>query len=1011
MDKWITDGNRIRLEITKRMLEDSEAALDNQAAAFFEFSPDDGDRRITMYYEGREFPGYVEPNSDKGAVSWSKALGSRIVGEFPEYETYLQSPDQGIPALVFEPDDEGAYVLKLDLPWENGLSRKQQLFDYFGTGAGTDNFADAYEIEFMKEFFEELSNRGQSDVFMVSGKLKKFFTEREKQTGEQDRSARKQIASVADAGLDDILSFLMDGPYQKASEMGIMSLQQNDDHFVFQLDHELLDELSTDDRNFIKDSLGEKLTAYFDRQDAPSLSDSLNAFITDYTSFYGKDFRYSFKDVILQAIPAGIANTGIYPPGEFKITGFAGTDSWTEVPYIRISEKNQQAGGVNVSYILDKETGKLYLSLVLESTDIERELRKAGRADAEALTAAALLQTAQLIRRNLEPGSFSGDVEEAVFNDQKLKNGMIFYKVYENGAPQEDTIEEDLKEARILLDELAQLDFERLGEEPEEPEKSAEVQAQPAEDQIVRTGSDAAEEIAEAEIVTETESSTAEVEPAPDEEVSAQGSTEDSDGSAGEQTGAVSDDTDAADSGETVQAQTADGGLTAETEAEPETEAGTKGPARPESQSLFADKVDNVLTEISSEAPAAPVQRHSGISREAILNAQEVLKESRQRRGTTEKAAVRPEKIYKNPKKAGEALESITGYMRSRGFPVPEEAVQNLYLSLKAVPLAGVAGKPVSDRDEFVRLFAEASGADAVNGRFLQIRLKNTDNPLAVLFGSYDPHSGRTIPGVLTSFAGQAEAEPDAPFFLYLKDLPLSADQDIVGELLALADSRHRSGRRIVTDPLFAPGTIGPDGADRRCVLPGNLFVIVSPEAGRADAEDLKTIDHLNLIQTPVLPLLCPNEEKRPAGEYASEFFSGPYLSLSDAEGDISSLNDVIVLLEAMNGVLAKADARIGRKVMDEICLYLLYNGRENLMSQEKALDYVILQKILPKITGSGEQVETALTDLFKICAGTKSDTAVRNYAGQGGLFPNSAAQLSNMVRALDRKGVTSVLD
>ena len=67
-----------------------------------------------------------------------------------------------------------------------------------------------------------------------------------------------------------------------------------------------------------------------------------------------------------------------------------------------------------------------------------------------------------------------------------------------------------------------------------------------------------------------------------DEEVSAQGSTEDSDGSAGEQTGAVSDDTDAADSGETVQAQTADGGLTAETEAEPETEAGTKGPARPQ---------------------------------------------------------------------------------------------------------------------------------------------------------------------------------------------------------------------------------------------------------------------------------------------------------------------------------------------------------------------------------------------------------------------------------------------
>ncbi|MGI6108806.1 MAG: MrcB family domain-containing protein [Eubacteriaceae bacterium] len=1068
MNKWTADGNQAKLSITADMLDHSEAALDNQAGAFFSFEPGDNDKRIILYYEGREFPSYLEPDSGAGQLSWSKALGSRLVGEFPDYVSYLKNPDQGIPELVFQESGEGQFVLKLKLPWAESLEKKQQLFDYIGIGDDTENFADAYEIEFLKEFFGELNNRGQADVFMVSGKLKRYFEKREKEAGEQDRAADKQIENLQSAGLDDILSFLMAGPYQKASDLGIMSLQQNDDHFVFQLSHELLDEISTDDRNFLEESLGRKLTAYFDRQDAPSLSDSLNAFMSDYNSYFGKDFRYSFKDVILQAIPAGIMNTGIFPSGDFKASGFAGTDTWTEVPYIRVTQKNKPGSSVNIQYILDKETGKLYLTLSLDGSDIERELRKAGREDADLLTAEALKQTAGLVRGHIAPDTFSADIETAVLNDSKLQNGILFYKVYEHAAPDDTTIEQDLTEARDLLEGLDMLDFSNLDKPQEEPEEEIEddaIAVETDEDGTVMAESDeeayeetdenepfssesinqdtdntetseaVAEEIEVIEIVADDQDESAD-DSVPCDAVNPENSTTVEVQPAENQEGVIPLSGTVEESEETAANKTA-------AAVQPETPERTVNPG------LFQDKVDSVITEVKSgsasagESPiraatagAAALAAHekaaesgssqsaakgqgaagtrknehkiSGISREAILNAQEVLEESRHRHGAVTVPEAVPRKIYKKPLKAHDALEGITRYMRSKGFPVSEESVQNLYLSLKAVPLAGIAGTPVSDRDEFVRLFAEASGANAVSGRFQQVRLKNIANPMAMLFGAVDQRTGKIRQGLLSAFADKAAMEPEAPFFIYLKDLPVSTAQDIIGELLALADSRHKSGEHIVTDALYIPG-IWNDQVNEP-VLPDNLFVLLSPEATRADIEDLRTIDHLNLIQVPQMPLTTTGTRKQRPEEYAASFFAGPYLSLSDSEGNTDSLNDVIVLLEAMNGVLAKADARIGRKVMDEICLYLLYNNNENLMSQEKALDYIILQKILPRITGTGEQVETALTDLFKICAGTKSDTAVRNYAGQGGLFPLSAAKLSRMVKELDRSGKTSVL-
>ena len=100
-----------------------------------------------------------------------------------------------------------------------------------------------------------------------------------------------------------------------------------------------------------------------------------------------------------------------------------------------------------------------------------------------------------------------------------------------------------------------------------------------------------------------------------------------------------------------------------------------------------------------------------------------------------------------------------------------------------------------------------------------------------------------------------------------------------------------------------------------------------------------------------------------------NRFLKSDVLVLANCTRQRDMIQEVVTLLEAMNGILMKANAQIGYRVRDEICFYLLYNAEYGLMSQEDGLDHAILQKILPRIQGGGSAVESVLTDLFKICA------------------------------------------
>ncbi len=977
MKRWSEEDHTLKLILDGKILESGSAPLDETACAFFGFDPDMYEKRIIIYYEGREFPSYLEAENAGSVLSWSKALLSRILGEFPDYEDYYQDhpkPEEEAPALLFDKESEDVYVLRLSLPWSESLRKKQAFFDYIGIGDETEVFEDAYEIAFLKNFFEELSGRGQADAFMISGKLKKYFEERQKTYGEQDRRAKKQIEDIENAGLDAVLSFLMEGPYKKYSQMGLMNLKRVDDHFVFALPPELIDEISTDDKNFLVDNLASKLEAYFDRQDAPSLSDSLNAFIIDYSTYFGKDFRYSFKDVILQAIPAGLSNTGLFPSQEYRISGYAGSDTWTEVPYVSVSKKKDR--NALIQYLLDKDQMKLYLTVSLDGSEIEKHIRKTGIPNADEVTARALRETADTLRSQMDGGDFSSEVDEVTLSDAKLKNAIIFFREYTDGAPDDQTIEADLKEALDLLGKVENLESEPqpLEEEPKE-ENAQEISEEEVQEELPEKKP---EEIPSSNEETEEEKEEASEE-APKHQEGEEKESEEASRVSEEQVPSEEEEV----SEETV--------LVPEPERteEEKTEKEEKADQAPEKKKIDAiAKAEEVAAALKE--PEVSRISVSKISEAAIHNAQEILKETKR----DEKPEKMREEIYE-PLSVKEGADEIVRFMRGKGVIVEENDIYNLLLSLKAVPLIGLTGASSSDRDDLIRTFSEAVGADAENGQFTQVRMKNVKDPLALLFGS------ASRKGIVEEIEEEAQAFPRRPYILYLKDLPSGTQADLLGELISLSDSRHREGGKIRTDAYYV------EDHSRTVRLPDNLIISISPEEGYREEDNLS---RLSLIQVPELPITPEKGHEEKAKPFAASFITPQYVRFSESGEDDAAFSEVITLLNAMNAVLSKAGARLTRKQMDEIRLYLLENARSGLLSQETALDYILLEKVLPGLHGTGEAVESCLVDLFMICAGTKNRSLVRTYNGQGGLFPKTAKKISEMVKKIDHEGRAAIL-
>ncbi|MDQ0338768.1 MoxR-like ATPase [Caldalkalibacillus uzonensis] len=380
---------------------------------------------------------------------------------------------------------------------------------------------------------------------------------------------------------------------------------------------------------------------------------------------------------------------------------------------------------------------------------------------------------------------------------------------------------------------------------------------------------------------------------------------------------------------------------------------------------------------------------------------------------------------------AKEGLSHIQSYIRSKGFYYSDRFIENFYLSLKTKPFVILAGTSGTGKTKLVELFAEAMGATEKNGRFRLIPVRPDWSDPSDLLG-YADLQGEFRPGPLTAVLQDAlrPENRDKPYFVCLDEMNLARVEHYFSDLLSVMETRKwdEQKKTIVTHQLLdsAPNTTN-GSAPNDLYIPDNVYIIGTVNMDETTHPfSKKVLDRANTIELNEVNLeasldfyLEETRERETAEQqvFGNSFLKADYLILKDAfTGENEPLiRRTVQKLSEINGILAGAHLQVGFRVRDEILFYMLYNDRFQLMPEQEALDFQIMQKILPRIQGSSMNIKRILVELFNTLGNTNLSEQDHGLYDEMKLrveanspYRRSLSKLAEMVRRFEEDGFTS---
>jgi hypothetical protein len=348
----------------------------------------------------------------------------------------------------------------------------------------------------------------------------------------------------------------------------------------------------------------------------------------------------------------------------------------------------------------------------------------------------------------------------------------------------------------------------------------------------------------------------------------------------------------------------------------------------------------------------------------------------------------------------------IYSYIRAKGFLYSIEEITNLFLSIKTKPFVILSGISGTGKTKIVQWFAESVGANEDNGQFTLIPVRPDWNDSSDLLGYVDIKGDFKI-GPLTKVIESAEKNPIRPFFVLLDEMNLARVEHYFSDILSVMESRKWQDGKIVTSNLLTK-----EMAKRDIKLPVNLYIIGTVNMDETTHPfSKKVLDRANTIEFNRVELsnlsFLEEREQVEAIEVADSKFCSNYLHLKDLYNANKDLVQKITgELEKINKPLQLVNAHVGYRVRDEICFYLDYSEDCKIMDFNQAFDHCILQKILPRISGSDKRVEEVLAELFQLFTGRvyKEDLQEKYEAK----YPKSTSKVLEMLRRLRDDGFTS---
>jgi 5-methylcytosine-specific restriction protein B len=357
-----------------------------------------------------------------------------------------------------------------------------------------------------------------------------------------------------------------------------------------------------------------------------------------------------------------------------------------------------------------------------------------------------------------------------------------------------------------------------------------------------------------------------------------------------------------------------------------------------------------------------------------------------------------------------EIIDHVYAYITSKGFYYERREVMNLFLSLKTKPFVILSGISGTGKTKLIQWFAESLGATEENGRFTLIPVRPDWSDGSDLLG-YTDIKGEFIVGRLTHIILDALQHPDEPYFVLLDEMNLARVEYYFSDILSVMESRKWVDGEILTSSLIDREIDG-----KLVVIPSNVFFIGTVNMDETTHPfSKKVLDRANTIEFNSIKLdhLAFLEEQKAVDAITvpSHALSGDYLHLKDIYIDykdlIVQINDELI---HMNTILQELGAHVGYRVRDEICFYMAYNQRSGLMSFEAALDQQIMQKLLPRISGSDTRVFKVLNQLFLFFTNHQlNDEQLDSHEGlEHATYPLSAHKVFEMRRRFLLNGFTS---
>lgn len=370
-----------------------------------------------------------------------------------------------------------------------------------------------------------------------------------------------------------------------------------------------------------------------------------------------------------------------------------------------------------------------------------------------------------------------------------------------------------------------------------------------------------------------------------------------------------------------------------------------------------------------------------------------------------------------------EGIKNLEAAMAEEGIVVTSGELANFYLALLSSPLTILAGISGTGKSKIPRVFSKLIGAE-----FSLIPVKPQWSDNSDLFG-YSPtlKPEEYVEGSFTKVLVSASTHLDKLSIVLLDEMNLAAVEHYFSDFLSIIETRSKDRGAVITDPLPLDLPMmrktDPYSHLRTLRLPFNVRVI-----GTANMDETtrlfspKVLDRAFSIEfdEPDLTLFAAAANK----QYDKSRFGALLTNLLDSSNPISVdevyavseglFEGIGALLEEVRNILRPSGISFGYRPRNDICLYMHHWQKHELatvLSPTAAMDLCFFQKVLPKLTGTGEALHEALEILLTWLNVNQIESITDPLATDplaSRPWRRSADKLQRMIKRLEIEGATT---